>query len=78
MQPNGTDRDGPVTFFVGMHLTNQLYVLANVQRNSDNVLSEEDFVRCFRVDFDIIFRYTEFSNFQNPPALQDRIVKFCS
>lgn len=57
MQPNGTDRDGPVTFFVGMHLINLLYVLADVQGNSDNVLSEENFIRLFRVDFDIVFRY---------------------
>ena len=57
MQPNGTDRDGPVTFFVGMHLINLLYVLADVQGNSDKVLLEENSVRCFWVDFEIIFRY---------------------
>lgn len=57
MQPNGPDRDGPVTVFVGMDLINQLYAFANVQRNSDKVLLEENSVRCFWVDFEIIFRY---------------------
>ena len=61
-----------------MHLINLLYVLADVQGNSDNVLSEENFIRLFRVDFDIVFRYKDFGDFQNSPAFQDDIVKFCS
>ena len=53
---------------------NLLYVLANVQGNSDNLLSEENLIRRFRVDFDIIFRYKNASDFQNSAAFQDGIV----